>query len=125
MILTRLPFSPDLPSRSTVLHHKCRRTEGVLTRINIVIIVTLLVFMSAVQGLAEDGELSSAQGIERYKKLVQAYPQKAPYWNALGYYYLKSGDFPEAENNFLKAIELDGPNSRPRKKFPVWKIPSV
>ena len=75
--------------------------------------------MSAVPLLAEDGELSSAQGIERYKKLVQAYPQKAPYWNALGYYYLKSGDFPEAENNFLKAIELDGTYPIPHNNLGV------
>ena len=119
MILTRLPFSPDLPSRSTVLHHKYRRTEGVLTRITIINLVTLLVFMSAVHGLAEEGELSSARGIERYQKLVQANPQKAPYWNALGYYYLKSGDLQEAKTNFTKAIELDGTYPIPHNNLGV------
>jgi Flp pilus assembly protein TadD len=75
--------------------------------------------MNAVPLLAEDGELSSAQGIERYQKLVQANPQKAPYWNALGYYYLKSGDFREAENNFLKAIALDGTYAIPHNNLGV------
>jgi Flp pilus assembly protein TadD len=75
--------------------------------------------MSAVQGLAENGELSSARGIERYRKLVQANPQKAPYWNALGYYYLKSGDLGEAENNFLRAIELDGTYPIPHNNLGV------
>jgi Flp pilus assembly protein TadD len=90
-----------------------------LTPRRIVSILAFLVFISGVHGLAEDGELSSAQGIERYKKLVQANPQKAPYWNALGYYYLKSGDFREAENNFLKAIELDGTYPIPHNNLGV------
>ena len=78
-----------------------------------------MLLITSVPLLAEDGELSSAQGIERYKKLVQAYPQKAPYWNALGYYYLKSADFPQAENNFLKAIELDGTYPIPHNNLGV------
>jgi len=69
--------------------------------------------------LAKDVELSSAHGIERYKKLVQTYPQKAPYWNALGYYYLKSGDLQEAEAHFVKAIELDGTYPIPHNNLGV------
>lgn len=68
---------------------------------------------------AKDGELSSAQGIERYKKLVQTYPEEAPYWNALGYYYLKSGDFQEAEAHLAKAIELDGTYPIPHNNLGV------
>jgi Flp pilus assembly protein TadD len=68
---------------------------------------------------AKDGELSSAQGIERYKKLVQTYPEEAHYWNALGYYYLKSGDLQEAEAHFLKAIELDGTYPIPHNNLGV------
>jgi Flp pilus assembly protein TadD len=75
--------------------------------------------MSAVQLLAKDGELSSADGIERYKKLVQTHPQKASYWNALGYYYLKSGDLQEAEAHFVKAIELDGTYPIPHNNLGV------
>lgn len=69
--------------------------------------------------LAKDGELSSAQGIQRYKKLVQTHPEEAPYWNALGYYYLKSGDLQEAEAHFLKAIELDGTYPIPHNNLGV------
>jgi tetratricopeptide (TPR) repeat protein len=92
-----------------------------LTRItiNIVRILTFFVFMSAVQLLAEDGELPPARGIEHYKKLVQKYPQEAPYWNALGYYYLKSGDLQEAKTNFAKAIELDGTYPIPHNNLGV------
>jgi Flp pilus assembly protein TadD len=69
--------------------------------------------------LAKDNELPAARGIERYKKLVQTYPQKAPYWNALGYYYLKSGDLQEAETHFAKAIELDGTYPIPHNNLGV------
>ena len=69
--------------------------------------------------LAKDSELPAARGIERYKKLVQTYPQKAPYWNALGYYYLKSGDLQEAETHFTRAIELDGTYPIPHNNLGV------
>lgn len=75
--------------------------------------------MSAVHLLANDVEVSSAHGIDRYKKLVQMYPQKAPHWNALGYYYLKSGDLKEAETCFMKAIELDGTYPIPHNNLGV------
>jgi len=69
--------------------------------------------------LARNGELSSTHGIERYRMLVQTCPQKAPYWNALGYYYLESGDLQEAETHFLKAIELDGAYPIPHNNLGV------
>ena len=69
--------------------------------------------------LAKDSELPVVRGIERYKKLVQTYPQKAPYWNALGYYYLKSGDLQEAKAHFVKAIELDGTYPIPHNNLGV------
>jgi Flp pilus assembly protein TadD len=69
--------------------------------------------------LAKDSELPPARGIQLYKMLVQKYPQEAPYWNALGYYYLKSGDLQEAETNFAKAIELDGTYPIPHNNLGV------
>jgi len=81
--------------------------------------LTFLIFISAAVLLAKEDELSVAHGIERYKKLVQTYPQKAPYWNALGYYYLKSGDLREAEAHFVKAIELDGTYPIPHNNLGV------
>lgn len=69
--------------------------------------LALLVFVSFVPLFANAGEMHSVHGIEHYKKLVQTYPQQAPYWNALGYYYLEAGDLAEAETHFFKAIELD------------------
>jgi Flp pilus assembly protein TadD len=69
--------------------------------------------------LAKDDQLSSAQGIERYKNLVQTHPEEAAYWNALGYYYLKSGDLQRGEVHFLKAIELDGTYPIPHNNLGV------
>jgi tetratricopeptide (TPR) repeat protein len=78
-----------------------------LTPGRIVSILAFVMFIITTPLLAKDGELPPARGIERYKELVEKYPQQAPYWNALGYYYLKSGDLLEARTNFAKAIELD------------------
>ena len=75
--------------------------------------------ISSVPLLAKDSDLPSAHGVERYKKLVQKYPQRASYWNALGYYYLKSGDLQQAETNFAKAIELDGTYPIPHNNLGV------
>ena len=90
-----------------------------MTPTRIVSILTFLMLINTVALWAKDGELSSAQGIERYKKLVQTYPEEAPYWNALGYYYLKSGDFQEAEAHLAKAIELDGTYPIPHNNLGV------
>ena len=76
-------------------------------------------FISTVPLLAKDSELQSTHGIDRYKKLVKMYPQKAPYWNGLGYYYLKSGDLEEAETHFMKAIELDSAYPIPHNNLGV------
>ena len=81
--------------------------------------MTCLMLITTVPLLAKDSELPPGLGIERYKKLVQKYPQKAPYWNALGYYYLKYGDLQEAETNLLKAIELDGTYPIPHNNLGV------
>ncbi len=73
----------------------------------------LILLSSFVVGplLARGAERSVTEGIDRYKKLVKLHPHKAAYWNALGYYYLKSGNLQEAEIHFLAAIEID--NSHP------------
>lgn len=70
-------------------------------------ILTFFMFMSAGFVLAQDAEVSSEKGIDRYQKLVEQHPHTATYWNALGYYYLKSGNLQEAEIHFLKAIEIE------------------
>jgi Flp pilus assembly protein TadD len=78
-----------------------------------------MMLITTVPLLAKDGELPPAQGIEHYKKLVQQYPREAPYWNSLGYYYLKSGDLQGAKTNFAKAIELDGAYPIPHNNLGV------
>ena len=62
-------------------------------------IAILILLSSFVVGplLARGAERSVTEGIDRYKKLVKLHPHKAAYWNALGYYYLKSGNLPEAK----------------------------
>ena len=69
--------------------------------------LVLLIFLLVRPPLADEVELSAKQGIARYEKLVRNQPRKAPYQNALGYYYLKAGNFQEAETHFLEAIQLD------------------
>lgn len=72
--------------------------------------ITILILLSGfVTGplLTRGAERSPTEGIQRYKKLVTLHPHKAAYWNALGYYYLKSGNLQEAEIHFIKAIEIE------------------
>jgi Flp pilus assembly protein TadD len=64
--------------------------------------------MSTVPLLAKDAALRSTEGIDRYKTLVELYPRKASYWNALGYYYLKLGELEKAATHLLHALEIDG-----------------
>ena len=64
-------------------------------------------FISTVSLLAKDAKEVPAYDIHRYKKLIELYPRKASYWNALGYYYLKSGELEQAETHLLRALELD------------------
>lgn len=78
-----------------------------MTSSRIVSILIFLVSITTVPLLAGGIELPPERGIERYRKLVEKYPQKASYWNALGYYYLEAGDLQGAEINLHKAIELD------------------
>jgi Flp pilus assembly protein TadD len=71
---------------------------------------TILILLSSIvvgPPLARGAERSATDGIHHYKKLVELHPREAIYWNALGYYYLKSGNFQEAEIHFLKAIETE------------------
>jgi len=79
-----------------------------LTLRRIVVILTFLLCISTVPLLAKDAKVRSTKGIDRYKKLVELYPRKAAYWNALGYYYLKSGDLEKAAAHLLHALEIDG-----------------
>ena len=81
----------------------------------------LILLSSLVAGplLATAGELSSAEGIAYYKKLTEQHPQKASYWNALGYYYLKAGKLQEAEAHLLQAIETDGSYPTPHNNLGV------
>jgi tetratricopeptide (TPR) repeat protein len=67
----------------------------------------LLLCCSVGSLLEEDDELSPSAGIDRYENLVQQYPEKASYRNALGYYYLKAEDYNKAESCLLVALELD------------------
>ena len=82
-------------------------------------ILLLLSSLFAGPFLARGGELSSAAGIKHYKKQVELQPQKASYWNALGYYYLKSGRLEEAEAQLLKAIETDSSYPIPHNNLGV------
>ena len=86
-----------------------------------IVIGTLVLTLSllAVPWLARGGELSSAEGIAYYKKLTEQHPQKASYWNALGYYYLKAGKLQEAEAHLLQAIETDGSYPTPHNNLGV------
>ena len=77
-----------------------------MIRRNIAILI-LLISLVALPLLVRGGELSSAEGIDYYRKQVELEPQKASHWNALGYYYLKSGNLQEAEAHLLKAVETD------------------
>ena len=84
-------------------------------------IAILILLSSFVAGpfLARGAERSLTEGIERYKKLVKQHPHKAAYWNALGYYYLKAGNLPEAEIHFLMAIEIDNSYPTPHNNLGV------
>ena len=73
----------------------------------IIAALVLLVFCCARPLMAKDAELSPTEGIQRYENLVQQYPKKASYHNALGYYYLKAENYQRAEACFLKTLELD------------------
>ena len=79
----------------------------------------LVVCLFALPWLAGSAELSSAAGIEHYKKKGELHPHKASYWNALGYYYLKSGKLQEAEAHLLKAIETDSSYPIPHNNLGV------
>ena len=84
--------------------------------------IAILIFLSFfVAGplLAKGGELSSAESIDHNKKQVELQPQKASDWNALGYYYLKSGNLEEAEAHLLKAIETDASYPTPHNNLGV------
>jgi len=89
-----------------------------MIRRSIAILILLSSFLAGPL-LARDGELSSAEGIDHYKKQVELQPQKASYWNALGYYYLKSGNLQEAEAHLLKAIETDASYPTPHNNLGV------
>jgi protein O-GlcNAc transferase len=52
-------------------------------------------------------ELSPADGITHYARLVRLYPQSAPYHNALGYYQFRAGHLKEAEGSYLRALDID------------------
>ncbi|MCG6944838.1 MAG: tetratricopeptide repeat protein [Deltaproteobacteria bacterium] len=82
-------------------------------------ILIFLMFISAGPLLAKDAEVSSEKGIDRYKKLVKLNPHKATNWNALGYYYLKSGNLQEAELHFLRAIEIENSYPTPHNNLGV------
>ncbi len=69
--------------------------------------LVLLSFCFAGPLCAEDADMSPTEGIDRYEKLVELYPQKASYRNALGYYYLKAEDYQKAEACFREALQLD------------------
>ena len=73
------------------------------------VIATLVLILFGLAGslLAQDDELLPNEGIDLYQNLVQRYPQKASYHNALGYYYLKAENYQKAEACFLLALELD------------------
>ena len=90
-----------------------------MTPVRILSLLTFIMFIATGPLLAKDGELPPDRGVEHYKKLVEQYPQEAPYWNALGYYYLKSGDLQAAQANLLKAIELDGTYPIPHNNLGV------
>ena len=82
-------------------------------------ILIVLSFFAAGPVLAKDAEVSSEKGIRRYKKLVTLHPHKAAYWNALGYYYLKAGNLPEAEIHFRTAIDIDNSFPTPHNNLGV------
>ena len=84
--------------------------------------IAILIFSSfLVAGplLAGAAEMGSAEGIDHYKKQVELQPQKASHWNALGYYYLKSGNLQEAETHLLQAIETDASYPTPHNNLGV------
>ena len=90
-----------------------------MTPVRILSLLTFIMLIATGPLFGKDSELPPDLGIEHYKKLVQKYPQEAPYWNALGYYYLKTGHLQEAKTNFAKAIELDGTYPIPHNNLGV------
>lgn len=91
----------------------------VLTRRSVINTLMVLIFFVAGPLPAKGAELSPAKGIERYEKLVKLHPRKASYQNALGYYYLKSEKYEEAETSFLKAIEMDNAYAIPHNNLGI------
>jgi tetratricopeptide (TPR) repeat protein len=70
------------------------------------LLVALILCLTGVS-LADNVELSPAEGVERYKDLVRLHPQNAAYQNTLGYYHLRASQLQDAEARFRKAIQLD------------------
>jgi len=99
---------PGISYRATVRNDQMREARWTLTPRRIASMLTFLLCISTMPLLAKNAEELTAKGIDRYKKLIELYPRKACYWNALGYYYLKSGELEEAETHFLHAVEIDG-----------------
>jgi tetratricopeptide (TPR) repeat protein len=89
------------------VRHATASEKNVMSYRIVIGMLGLLLFCSVESLLAEDAELPPNEGIDRYENLVQQYPQKASYHNALGYYYLKAENYEKAEACFLLALELD------------------